>query len=80
MLVEEAPPGVAATDGEHIWVVQNPFNEKKPGWLVEVDGTTRERVGEPLEINTEFQGAVAAGDGFVWVIGSRVLYRVGPAG
>lgn len=76
VLLLDAVPGLAATDGEHIWVVQQSFNEKEPGWLVEVDSATHSVIGEPLEVDLGFQGGLAVGDGFVWVTGNKVLYRI----
>jgi hypothetical protein len=76
--LEAAIPGPAATDGELIWVVQDGFRERDPGWLIEVDADSRVRVGEPLEVDIKFQGTVASGDGYVWVTGDRVLYRIPP--
>jgi hypothetical protein len=76
VVLETAVPGLAATDGTSVWVVQDPFNEKDTGWLIQIDASSHERVGEPLEIETGFQGGVAVGDGYVWVTGNRVLYRV----
>jgi streptogramin lyase len=71
----DAPPGSAATDGSQIWVLQQGF-EDRPGWLVEVDPGTHGVVGKPLEVDLGFQGGVAVGDGYVWVTGNMVLYRV----
>lgn len=75
----DAPPGSAATDGTRIWVLQQGF-EDRPGWLVEVDPATHSVVGEPIEVDLGFQGDVAMGDGYVWVTGNSVLYRVAPTG
>lgn len=74
----EALPGMAATDGEYIWVVQDSFSRKQPGWLVQIEAASRVIVGEPLQIDTGFRGTVAAGDGYVWVTGDRMLYRIEP--
>ena len=74
--LQQAVPGLAASDGTHIWVVQEGFDENEPGWLVEVDAETRQVVGEPIELAIEFQGTVAVGDGYVWVTGKNVLYRI----
>ena len=76
LLLEDAAPGLAASDGKSIWVVQNGFGDDPPGWLVQVDALTHELVGEPLEIDVEFQGGVAAEEGYVWVTGNKVLYRI----
>ena len=76
--LQEAVPGLAASDGAHIWVVQEGFEDKEPGWLVEVDPETRRIVGEPMELAIDFQGSVAVGSGYVWVTGNHVLYRVTP--
>jgi streptogramin lyase len=78
VLLEEAVPGAAATDGEIVWVVQDSFRENQPGFLVTIDARARERVGEPLEVDLGFQGDVAVGDGYVWVAGHKILYRVTP--
>jgi hypothetical protein len=43
-----------------------------------VDGATHERVGEPLKVDLGFQGDVAVGDGYAWVTGNKVLYRITP--
>ncbi len=75
-----AVPGAAASDGERIWVIQYGFDEKEPGWLVEVDPEIHSVVGQPMEIDLGFQGDVAMGDGYVWVTGDNVLYRVTPTG
>jgi hypothetical protein len=75
-----AVPGPAASDGERIWVIQPSFDEKNPGWLVEVDPETHSVMGEPMEVDLGFQGGVAVGDGYVWVTGNNVLYRVTPTG
>jgi streptogramin lyase len=79
-LVENFPPGLAAADGEHVWVLQSSPDEEASGRLVDVDANTMEIVGEPLEVDTRFEGGVAVGDGFVWVTGDSVLYRVEIAG
>lgn len=76
LLLDDAAPGMAATDGESIWVLQWGFGDDATGWLVQVDATTHEMAGEPLEVDLEFRGGVAAGDGYVWVTGNKVLYRV----
>lgn len=73
----DAPPGPAATDGSQIWVLQQGFDDR-PGWLVEVDPGTHSLVGEPLEVDLGFRGGIAVGDGYVWVTGNKVLYRVSP--
>ena len=74
--LQEAPPGKAATDGDHVWVVQDSFSAKNPGWLVEVDGETQRVVGEPMELTIVFMGSVAVDDDYVWVTGKNVLYRI----
>jgi hypothetical protein len=71
-------PGAASSDGERIWVIQHSFDEKRPGWLVEVDSEAHSVVGEPVEMDLGFQGGVAVADGYVWVTGNNVLYRVTP--
>lgn len=71
----DAPPGPAATDGSQIWVLQQGFDDR-PGWLVEVDPGTHSVVGEPLEVDLGFRGGIAVGDGYMWVTGNKVLYRV----
>ena len=75
---QDAPPGLAAADQDRVWVVLNGFGEKDDSWLVQIDASSREQVGEPLEIGMAFQAGVAAADGFAWVTGDRVLYRVTP--
>lgn len=75
-----AVPGPATSDGERIWVIQHSFDEKRPGWLVEVDPEAHRVVGEPVEMDLGFQGGVAVEDGYVWVTGNNVLYRVTPTG
>lgn len=76
VLLAEAVPGLAATDGSTIWVVQEAFDQKDPDLLVEVDARARAMVGEPLELDIEFQGTVASDAGYVWVTGNQLLYRI----
>ena len=78
MFEQDAPPGLAAADEDRVWVVLNGFDEKDNGWLVQIDASSREQMGEPLEIGMAFQAGVAAADGFAWVTGDRVLFRVTP--
>jgi hypothetical protein len=76
--LQEAIPGNMATDGESVWVVQDGFGARDPGWLIEVDTQSPRVARDPLEISTEFAGSVAVGEGYVWVGGKGVLYRVTP--
>ena len=78
VLLHEAVPGLAVFDGHRIWVVQEGFDEKEPGLLVQVDPAAHSLIGEPLEVDLEFRGGLAAGDGYVWVTGDRILYRITP--
>ena len=76
--LHEAVPGLAVFDGDSVWVVQQGFGQNEPGLLVQVDPTTHSLIGEPLEVDIAFRGGLAAGDGYVWVTGDRVLYRITP--
>ncbi|MGH2756530.1 MAG: Kelch repeat-containing protein, partial [Actinomycetota bacterium] len=76
--LEAAIPGPVASEGDRVWVVQEGFEDNDPGWLIEVDAETRQRVGEPIELDVAFQGTVSFGDGYVWVTGNHLLYRVTP--
>lgn len=75
----DAVPGPAASDGERVWVVQHGFEENERGWLVEVDAEMHAFVGDPIAIDVAFEGGIAVGDGYVWVSGDGILYRVVPA-
>lgn len=77
--LEQAIPGMAIAQGDaRVWVVQVGFQEDDPGWLIDVDARNRERVGDALEVDLVLEGTVAYGDGYIWVTGNKVLYRITP--
>jgi hypothetical protein len=68
-------PGHLASDGRRLWALQDSFEEKEPGALVEIDPSVK-LVGDPIEVDLGFEGGIAVGDGYVWVTGSKILYRI----
>ena len=78
VVLKKAVPGPTASDGSHVWILQNSFEEKEPGWLLEVDAETAEIVSEPIEVDTGAWGTLAYDAGYVWVTGDGILYRIDP--
>ena len=79
----ELPPGNPvriAPEGDRLWVLQDTFDEdqSEPGWVIEVDPNAHETVGDPLSLDLGFRGDLAVGEGYVWVTGNQVLYRIEP--
>ena len=72
----EATPIGAGSDDSTIWVVQQGFGRSEPSLLVAVDPDTREVVGDAVKLDIEFDTNVVTGDGYVWVTGRNVLYRI----
>jgi hypothetical protein len=71
------PDAQALGDGI-LWVVNQAFEQGDPSSLLTVDPETQELVGDPIELDIFFKGTVAAGDGYVFVTGNEILYRITP--
>jgi DNA-binding beta-propeller fold protein YncE len=71
------PDAQALGDGL-LWVVNQAFEQGDPSSLLTVDPETQELVGDPIELDIFFKGTIAAGDGYVFVTGNEVLYRITP--
>ena len=71
------PVGVASVGGD-VWVLQDGFEDGEPDFLQAIDGLAHRPIGDGLSLELGFGGALAAGEGYVWVTGNNVLYRIEP--
>ena len=74
--MEDAVPEKAVTDGDRLWVLSSAFERKSPGWIIEVDPETQERVGPGMEVVMGFDGDIAVSNGYLWITGDKVLHRI----
>lgn len=73
-----ANPIAAVSDGIHLWVLQDRFEDDQPDLLQVIDPLEHRLIGEGLSVELGFGGRLAAGEGYVWVTGNNVLYRIEP--
>lgn len=73
-----ANPVAVTGDRSGVWVLQDDFEEGEPDFLQGIDPLAHRLAGDGLSLELGFGGDVAAGEGYVWVTGNNVLYRIEP--